>query len=68
MECPECKSKMKVKKEKMTTKTNPKIIVESIKVNKCCKCNFSSISENEYERIRKKVEKIKVPQEATVIL
>ena len=68
MKCPECKGKMVAKKEKMAFKTNPKIIVERTKVSKCSKCGFSSISENEYERIRKKIEKVKVPQEATVIL
>jgi len=68
MKCPECRGKMVAKKEKVTFKTNPKVVVEKVKVRKCGNCGFSSISEHEYERIRKKIEGIKAPQAAIVIL
>lgn len=68
MECPECKGRMAEKKEEMEFKTNPKIIVEKVKVSRCGKCGFSSISEHEYERVRKKIESVRAPKTATVIL
>lgn len=68
MKCPECEGEMVAKEEKVKLKTNPRIIVERVKVNRCSKCCFSSISEHEYERVRKKVEGIKAPKTATVII
>jgi YgiT-type zinc finger domain-containing protein len=68
MRCPECRGRMAEKKEEMEFKANPKIIVEKVKVSRCSKCGFSSISEHEYERVRKKIEGIKAPKTATVIL
>jgi len=68
MRCPECNKKMKEEKEAIALKTNPNVLVKKVKVSVCESCGFSSVSENEYERVRKEVEKIKVPHKATVIL
>ena len=68
MECPECNEKMKKEKEAMALETNPNVIVKEVNTSVCKGCGFSSISENEYERVRKEIDKIKAPKEATIIL
>lgn len=68
MECPDCKHRMVEETEPMTFKLNPNVIVQKVKVNKCNNCGFSSVSENEYERVRKQLQGIKAPHKATVVL
>lgn len=68
MRCPECDSKMKKRKEAMEFEVSPKVIVEKVGVDECCNCGFSSVSEKEYERVRKQLKAVKAPHGATVIM
>ena len=68
MRCPKCDSKMKKRKEAMEFEVSPKVIVENIGVDECCNCGFSSVSEKEYERVRKQLKAVKAPHGATVIM
>lgn len=68
MQCPECKSKMTIEFEPMNFKINPNIIVQKVKINKCKCCGFSSMSEDEYEKIRKEVHQVKATKGAIVVL
>jgi len=68
MNCPECKARMKRKREAMEFEVNPKVIVGNVGVSECCNCGFSSVSETEYERVRKQLKGVKAPHGATVIM
>lgn len=68
MRCPECNKKTHKETEALVLKTNPDVIVKKVKVDICKSCGFSSISEDEYERVRKEIGKVKAPDKATVIL
>jgi C4-type Zn-finger protein len=58
-ECPYCKIKMKETTMPMTFKFSPNVIVQEVNIHECPKCSFQSISEEETERVRKLVNKVK---------
>ena len=68
--CPQCKNKNTtiLEKEPMTFKVNPNVIVQFVEVNRCTNCGFESISEKEYEEVRKLVHEVKAPSSSTVVL
>jgi len=59
---------MRKKRETMEFEVNPNVIVENVGVSECCNCGFSSVSEEEYERVRKQLKAVKAPHGATVIM
>ncbi len=57
MKCPKCSGK--TKKSESTRIFHGKIAISPVFVEKCAKCNEEYMSEQEYERVRARVGKIK---------
>jgi len=68
MKCPECKHETILEKEPMTFKFNPSVIVQDVVISRCTNCGFESVSEEEYEKVRKLVHQVKAPQGATIVV
>lgn len=66
--CPDCKGHFRTDFIPMTFKINPNIIVQDVKVHVCIKCGFESVTEDEYEVVRKRVHEIaKIGKESLVV-
>lgn len=49
---------MKMEYRPMTFTINPNIIVQDVKTNVCGRCGMDSVSQDEYELVRKKVHRV----------
>ena len=68
MKCPECRHAMHMIAKPMSFNIKSSIVVQTVTSRKCDNCGLDIVDEDEYERVRKSIHKVKIPVGSTLIL